>query len=108
MVKGKVDKVKKVLCYASEVNKTAIPLNLLNEVRSLGSGVRPGLQAVGRLPSSSSHGILVYGFRMMATQLSPACQGQRVASTGGGAGLAWCLWAGSKLGFRVLLAGLVL
>ncbi|CAO2633243.1 Solute carrier family 22 member 14 [Lemmus lemmus] len=39
MVKGKVDEARRVLCYAAEVNKKTIPLNLLNEVRSLGPGV---------------------------------------------------------------------
>ncbi|XP_049997601.1 solute carrier family 22 member 14 isoform X2 [Alexandromys fortis] len=33
MVKGKVDEAKKVLCYAAEVNKKTIPLNLLNELQ---------------------------------------------------------------------------
>lgn len=98
MVKGKVDEAKKVLCYAAEVNKKTIPLNLLNEVRSLGPGVRPGLQTVGRPLSSSSHGILVYCFRMMATQLSPACQAREWPALGDGQALpgvcgqraSWC------------------
>ncbi|XP_042137971.1 solute carrier family 22 member 14 [Peromyscus maniculatus bairdii] len=33
MVKGKVEETVKVLCYAAEVNKTTIPLNLLNELQ---------------------------------------------------------------------------
>ncbi|XP_057624408.1 solute carrier family 22 member 14-like [Chionomys nivalis] len=33
MIKGKVDEAKKVLCYAAEVNKKTIPLNLLNELQ---------------------------------------------------------------------------
>nr|XP_048280033.1 solute carrier family 22 member 14 isoform X2 [Myodes glareolus] len=40
MVKGKVDKVKKVLCYAAEVNKMDIPLNLLNELQVSGKKVK--------------------------------------------------------------------
>lgn len=36
MVRGKVEEAKKVLCYAAEVNKKTIPLNLLNEVRGSG------------------------------------------------------------------------
>ncbi|XP_031201165.1 solute carrier family 22 member 14 isoform X4 [Mastomys coucha] len=32
MVRGKVEEAKKVLCYAAEVNKKTIPLNLLNEI----------------------------------------------------------------------------
>ncbi|XP_036049560.1 LOW QUALITY PROTEIN: solute carrier family 22 member 14 [Onychomys torridus] len=33
MVKGKVEEAMKVLCYAAEVNKMTIPLNLLNELQ---------------------------------------------------------------------------
>lgn len=36
MVKGKVKEAKEVLCYAAELNKKTIPLNLLEEVRGWG------------------------------------------------------------------------
>lgn len=36
MMKGKVKEAKEVLCYAAEVNKKTIPLNLLEEVRGFG------------------------------------------------------------------------
>lgn len=73
MVKGKVEEAVKVLCYAAEVNKTTIPLNLLNEVRGFGPGGRPGLETVGRPLPSSFHGTSVYCFRMIMTKPSPAC-----------------------------------
>ncbi|EDL09235.1 solute carrier family 22 member 14 isoform X1 [Mus musculus] len=39
MVRGKVEEAKKVLCYAAEVNKKTIPLNLLNELQISGKKV---------------------------------------------------------------------
>ncbi|XP_034340194.1 solute carrier family 22 member 14 isoform X1 [Arvicanthis niloticus] len=39
MVRGKIEEAKKVLCYAAEVNKKTIPLNLLNELQIPGMKV---------------------------------------------------------------------
>ncbi|XP_021063501.2 solute carrier family 22 member 14 [Mus pahari] len=39
MVRGKVEEAKKVLCYAAEVNKKTIPLNLLSELQIPGKKV---------------------------------------------------------------------
>ncbi|CAH6777536.1 solute carrier family 22 member 14 [Phodopus roborovskii] len=39
MVKGKVEEARKVLCYAADVNKKTIPLNLLNELQLQGKKV---------------------------------------------------------------------
>ncbi|XP_052045435.1 solute carrier family 22 member 14 [Apodemus sylvaticus] len=39
IVRGKVEEAKKVLCYAAEVNKKTIPLNLLNELQIPGKKV---------------------------------------------------------------------
>lgn len=58
MVRGKVEEAKKVLCYAAEVNKKTIPLNLLNEVRGFRSGRRPGPEALETLSITRSVGPL--------------------------------------------------
>ncbi|NP_001380615.1 solute carrier family 22 member 14 isoform X2 [Rattus norvegicus] len=43
MVKGKVEEAKKVLCYAAEVNKKTIPLNLLNELQLPGKKAKASI-----------------------------------------------------------------
>lgn len=42
LVKGKVEEAKHVLRYAADMNKTTIPLSLLDKVRGLGPSVGQG------------------------------------------------------------------
>lgn len=53
MMKGKVKEAKDVLCYAAEVNKKTIPLNLLDEVRDWGQEQGQG-SGLGEDPPPSS------------------------------------------------------
>lgn len=42
LVKGKVEEAKQVLCHAADINKTTIPLSLLDKVRGLRPRVGQG------------------------------------------------------------------
>ena len=74
-MKGKLEEAKQMLCYAAAVNKTTIPLSLLDKVRDLwpGVGARGGGLHRGLFPPHPFRGDL-------CQRVSPAHCSRRIVT----------------------------